>query len=73
MRFDDTKEEEEVVAGVWDLGSWSVRVGWCYVCVWVVSLDYLCRWQSKYLYNVLGGYMRIIGPFAPYRYLLSTI
>ena len=24
------------------LGPGSVRVGWCYVCVCVVSLDYLC-------------------------------
>ena len=29
--------------------------------VWVVSPDYLCRWQSRYPYIVLGGYLHILG------------
>ena len=41
-------------------GTVSGREGWCYVCVsceWIMYVD----GRSRYLYIVLGGYMRILG------------
>ena len=42
-----------------DLEGWGGLMSVC-----IVSLDYLCRCQpvrSRYLYIVLGGYLRILG------------
>ena len=39
-------------------GSWRMG-GVMYVCV--VSLESLCRGRSRYLYMVLGGFLRILG------------
>ena len=39
------------------LGPGSGGVGWCYICV---SPDFYVDDRSRYLYIVLGGYLRIL-------------
>ena len=49
------------VGGEWvEFGPGSEKVRWCYVCVgceWILCVDS----RSRYLYIVIGGYLRILG------------
>ena len=57
--------------GVGRLGPGSWRVGWCYVCVCCESGFFVLIGRFRYLYIMLGRYLRILG--SPYRYLLPNL
>ena len=48
------------MGGAWVALSRIWKGGWCYVCV-IVSLDLCVDDRYRYLYIVLGGYLRILG------------